>query len=62
LAVPVTVDSAFVTGGTSFAGDSAAVNTGLFGDDGVDGDVELLLHPAARRLSATAIMDNCFIV
>src|SRR3954454_21163903 len=59
-AVPVTVDSALVTGGTSFAGDSVAVNVGLVGV-GVLG-VELLLQPAAKSASATAMGDKRFIV
>jgi hypothetical protein len=59
-AVPFTVDSALVTGGTSFAGDSVAVNVGLVGV-GVVG-VELLLQPAARTASATAMGDRRFIV
>src|SRR3954466_11790792 len=60
-AVPVTVDSAFVTGGTSFAGESAAVNTGFAAGVVGDGDVEFFVHPAANRLRATAIKDSCFI-
>jgi hypothetical protein len=49
-----------VTGGTSFAGDSAAVNVGLVGD-GLVG-VELLLQPAAASASTTAMGDRRFIV
>ena len=49
-----------VTGGTSFAGDSAAVNVGLVGAV-VDGDVEEL-QPAAARASATAMRDKRVIV
>jgi hypothetical protein len=59
-ALPLTVDSAFVTGGTSFAGDSAAVNVGFVGVVGV-GVVELL-QPAARKATATAMGDRRFIV
>jgi hypothetical protein len=55
---PVTVDSALVTGGTSLAGNSVAVNVGLVGDVG---DVELL-QPAASRASTTATGDTRFIV
>jgi len=57
---PATVDSAFVIGGTSFAGDSVAVNVGFVGVVGV-GVVELL-QPAARRAIATAMGDRRFIV
>src|SRR5262249_52864855 len=59
-AVPFTVDSALVIGGTSFAGDSVAVNVGLVGG-GLVG-VELLLQPAARSASTTAMGDRRFIV
>jgi hypothetical protein len=59
-AFPLTTDSALVTGGTSFAGDSAAVNVGLVGVVGV-GVVELL-QPAASNAIATAMGDRCFIV
>src|SRR5436309_3251562 len=59
-AVPFTVDSAFVTGGTSLDGDSVAVNVGLVGV-GVLG-VELLLQPTAKSASATAMGDRHFIV
>jgi hypothetical protein len=59
-AFPLATDSALVIGGTSFAGDSAAVNVGLVGVVGV-GVVELL-QPAASNATATAIGDRCFIV
>src|SRR4051812_17942582 len=59
-ALPCTVDSPFATGGTSFAGESWAVNVGLVGV--VDGDVEELLHAAAARATATARTDRRFIV
>src|SRR4051812_15128141 len=38
VAVPVTDDSAFVTGGTSFDGDNAEVKIGFVDGDGVFGD------------------------
>jgi hypothetical protein len=60
VALPLTVDSALVIGGTSFAGDSVAVNVGFVGDGFVG--VELSLQPAARRASAIATGDNRFIV
>src|SRR4051812_8726226 len=60
-AVPVTVDSAFETGGTSFAGDSAAVNTGFAAGVVVEGEVELLPQPAAIRLRASARTGRRFI-
>ena len=58
--LPVTTDSELLTGGTSLAGDSAAVNVGLVGV--VDeGDVEEL-QPTAARASATAMRDKRVIV
>src|SRR5436305_8548924 len=60
VALPLTVDSALVTGGTSLAGESAAVNVGLVGVVGV-GEL-LLLQPAASRASTTAMGDRRFIV
>src|SRR5262245_41654184 len=60
VAVPETVDSAFVIGGTSLAGDNVAVNVGLVGVVGV-GEL-LLLQPAANSASATAMGDRRFIV
>jgi hypothetical protein len=60
VALPDTVDSAFVIGGTSFAGDNVAVNVGLVGVVGV-GEL-LLLQPAASRASTTAMGDRRFIV
>jgi hypothetical protein len=58
--VPVAVASAFVTGGTSFAGLSAAVNVTEAG--GVEGVFGLLLpHPAASS-AAAAIIANLFIL
>jgi len=47
-------------GGTSFAGESVAVNVGFVGVVGV-GVVELL-QPAARTAIATAMGDRRFIV
>jgi hypothetical protein len=58
-ALPCTVDSALVIAGISFAGEICAVNVGLVG---VDGDVEELLQPAARRATATASRDRRVIV
>src|SRR3954465_1140202 len=60
-AVPVTGDSAFETGATSFAGDSAAVNTGFAAGVVVEGEVELLPQPAAIRLRASARTGRRFI-
>src|SRR5436189_6171756 len=51
VALPLPLDSAFVTGGTSFAGLRSAVKVGFVGDV-VVGDEELV-QPAAN--SATAI-------
>src|SRR6266705_910132 len=63
LAVPLTPDSAFVTGGTSLAGDNAAVNVGLAAAVGlVVADVEFFVHPAARSTIATTGTDRRFIV
>src|ERR1051326_9203833 len=59
-ALPVTTDSALVTGGTSFAGDSWAVNVGLVGVED-EGDVDEL-QPTATRASATAMRDKRVIV
>jgi hypothetical protein len=61
-AVPVTVDSALVTGGTSFAGESDAVNTGFAAGGVVVGDVEFFVHPAAITARATARTDRRFMV
>jgi hypothetical protein len=61
VAVPLTVDSALVTGGTSFAGDRLAVKIGLVDGDGVFGLDESLPQPATSRLSAIANADNGFI-
>jgi hypothetical protein len=58
--LPVTTDSLLVTGGTSFEGDSDAVNVGLVGVVD-DGDVEEL-QPTATRASATAMRDKRVIV
>jgi hypothetical protein len=60
VAVPEPVDSAFVIGGTSFAGRRSAVNVGLVGAV-VVGVVELL-QPAARTTMAIAMGDRRFIV
>src|ERR1044072_2741306 len=52
--VPCTVDSAFVTGGTSFAGESVAVKIVRFGlAEGEVGESESDPHPAANSASAT---------
>ena len=64
VAVPDTVDSALVTGGTSLAGDSNALKIGLAAVDGavvvvVDDE---LPHPAANRATARASADRRFIV
>src|SRR5262249_24430612 len=60
VAVPLTVDSAFVIGGTSLAGDNAAGNVGLVGVVGVG---ELLLpQAAASRASTIAMGGRRFIV
>jgi len=59
-AVPVATDSAFVMGGTSFAGDRVAVNVGFVGV--VDVGVVELLQPAARSAIATATGGRRFIV
>jgi hypothetical protein len=57
--VPLPVESAFVIGGTSFAGLSAAVKLIVFaGPDGAAGMP--LAHPAARRATAVNIA-NLFI-
>jgi len=57
--VPLPVESAFVMGGTSFAGFNAAVNvTELGGAEGVFG--LLLPHPAASSAAAANIA-NLFI-
>jgi len=61
LAVPVTADSLLVTGGTSFAGDSEALNTGVVAT-GVGVVDDELPQPAAMNASATASTDNRFIV
>jgi hypothetical protein len=60
-AVPLTVDSLLVTGGTSFAGERVAVKVGLVGDV-LLGVVEELLQPAAQSASARATGDNRVIV
>src|SRR5437667_10712989 len=62
LAVPLTPDSAFVTGGTSLAGDNAAVNVGLAVAGVVVADVEFLVHAAASSRIATTGTDRRFIV
>src|SRR5215208_3372871 len=58
---PLTVDSALLTGGTSFDGDNAAVKIGLVDDEGVVGVESSPPQPATSRLSAIANADNCFI-
>jgi hypothetical protein len=59
--VPAPDDSAFVMGGTSFAGSSVAVNVFVV-VVGAVGDEELFEQPAANRLRATATNDKRFIV
>src|SRR5579864_1612643 len=56
--LPLPVDSAFDTGGTSLDGMSVAVNVGLVGEVGVAG--ELLLQPTAMSESATVTIDSRF--
>jgi hypothetical protein len=51
--------SAPVIAGISFAGEIWAVNVGLLG---VDGDVEELLQPTAKRAAATARTNRRVIV
>src|SRR5205823_2408441 len=56
VAVPLAVDSAFVIGGFSFAGDSVALNRTVW-LLGVEDGAELLdEQPAARRRPRTAIV------
>src|SRR5882724_9177290 len=59
VAVPATVPSGPETGGTSFAGDSVAVNVGFVGDGAV---VDELPQPAANSPSAAASKDKRFMV
>src|SRR6266540_3770588 len=58
--VPRPLASALVTGGTSFAGFSAAVKLIVFG--GPDGVVGLLLPQPAASNATTAIIANLFIL
>src|SRR5687768_8389064 len=54
VAVPLPLASALDTGGTSFAGDSAAVNTGLTGVDGSVDDLPQATEPMAKMAARTA--------
>src|SRR5438093_5627126 len=56
VAVPDATDSAFVMGGTSFAGESCAENVGLGGVVGV-GAVDEPLQPTARDARTTRRTD-----
>src|SRR5437667_11642573 len=63
VAVPVPLASAPTMGGTSLAGDSAAVKTGWRETVGFPvADVEFFVHPAARSTSAIAGTDRRFII
>src|SRR5215213_6750888 len=59
--VPLTADSALVTGGTSFDGDRLAVKIGLVDGVGVFGVDESSPQPATNKLSAMAMIDSGFI-
>jgi hypothetical protein len=59
VALPLPEASAPVMTGTSFAGESAAVNVGLVGVEVVG--LEFLLHPAARKQTAAQTRENRFI-